>query len=653
MDDKIRKGAPPRCFSYIRFSSPDQMAGDSLRRQVEFSEAYAEEHGLELDTTLSLRDLGVSAYKGEHRTRGALKTFLDAINSGVIPPGSILLVESLDRLSREQVLDAFDLFKNILQNEVKIVTLTDNREYTYKSINDDPMNLMFSLLVYVRANEESKTKSLRLTEAWKHKRARASITPVTSVCPAWLRLNPKTRSFEIIKGRGELIKTIFDLYLDGYGKRKIERHFNERNIPTWGGGNGWHSSYIAKILTNRAVIGEYQPHTTVDKKRTPIGEPISDYFPHVISKVLFFQVQQRINSNPIKGGRTGKATNLFAGLARCGYCNAPMHFLDKGRPPKGFKYLVCSAANRGIGCKRVLFRYNSFESIFLSLCSQLNLSEMFPANNRKQIHSEIISLRSSIESFQGQLQDLNNKNENLLRSLETDSKPNVQNLILKKLDANENERQRINNEQDSIEKVLQNKLDILSNTQHLIEDIKTIISKLQSVSDDTTPDLRLKLRTHIRDIVSNIVIYPAGPTITEGIFRSVKTKCRRLVRRMLEDTSHDENDIVEIENRIIQRYADNLLENKCGNTRTISQLAAIEFKSGVYNIFSSRREDPSRFILRSHNDTSGQQYGDFLNFEDSASEDDWWQIIQDVYGMQIEVVLASEVKQWEQSRHCS
>ena len=93
------------------------MAGDSLRRQIDASEAYAKEHGLELDTTLTLRDLGVSGFTGENRTKGALKIFLDAIDSGSVPRGSILLVESLDRLSREQVLDALDLFKNILQKD--------------------------------------------------------------------------------------------------------------------------------------------------------------------------------------------------------------------------------------------------------------------------------------------------------------------------------------------------------------------------------------------------------------------------------------------------------------------------------------------------------------------------------------------------------
>src|SRR5688572_4057085 len=49
----------PRAYSYLRFSRPEQIRGDSLRRQTELSERYARENGLELDATLE--DRGVSA----------------------------------------------------------------------------------------------------------------------------------------------------------------------------------------------------------------------------------------------------------------------------------------------------------------------------------------------------------------------------------------------------------------------------------------------------------------------------------------------------------------------------------------------------------------------------------------------------------------
>jgi len=72
----------PKAYSYIRFSSPEQEKGDSLRRQIQLSEEYCKQHGLILDDTLKLTDKGVSAYKGHHRTKGALGEFLRLVEEG-------------------------------------------------------------------------------------------------------------------------------------------------------------------------------------------------------------------------------------------------------------------------------------------------------------------------------------------------------------------------------------------------------------------------------------------------------------------------------------------------------------------------------------------------------------------------------------------
>jgi DNA invertase Pin-like site-specific DNA recombinase len=58
-----------QAYSYVRFSSPGQATGDSLRRQTEMAEAYAKERGLQLNNS-SFRDLGISAFSGSNRTEG-------------------------------------------------------------------------------------------------------------------------------------------------------------------------------------------------------------------------------------------------------------------------------------------------------------------------------------------------------------------------------------------------------------------------------------------------------------------------------------------------------------------------------------------------------------------------------------------------------
>ena len=70
-----------KAYSYIRFSTPQQALGDSLRRQTEKAAKYAVEHGLTLDTELNLSDLGVSAFRQSNAKKGALRVFLDALEA--------------------------------------------------------------------------------------------------------------------------------------------------------------------------------------------------------------------------------------------------------------------------------------------------------------------------------------------------------------------------------------------------------------------------------------------------------------------------------------------------------------------------------------------------------------------------------------------
>src|SRR5262245_37525748 len=116
--------SPPVCYSYIRFSTPQQLEGDSLRRQTEAARAWCERNGVHLDTSLTLHDLGKSAFAGKHREnpdRNALAAFLRLVEQGKVPRGSYLVLESLDRLSREHIQPALILALNLLQAGVRIV----------------------------------------------------------------------------------------------------------------------------------------------------------------------------------------------------------------------------------------------------------------------------------------------------------------------------------------------------------------------------------------------------------------------------------------------------------------------------------------------------------------------------------------------------
>src|SRR5437660_8225264 len=90
----------PLVISYLRFSTPEQAKGDTIRRQLAASEEWAAKRDLTIDR--HLKDPGLSGYSGANvSATGDLGRLLELVRAKQIPAGSILLVENLDRLSRQ------------------------------------------------------------------------------------------------------------------------------------------------------------------------------------------------------------------------------------------------------------------------------------------------------------------------------------------------------------------------------------------------------------------------------------------------------------------------------------------------------------------------------------------------------------------------
>ena len=224
----------PKAYSYVRFSTALQAQGDSLRRQTELSSQYAAKKGLFLDTSLTLFDKGLSGFTGENRTKGALAVFLHAVKTGIVEPGSYLLVESLDRLSRDTISEQMTLFMQLINSDIIVVTLADEQVYSKETINTDLSRLMMSLVIMMRAHDESVMKSRRLKAVWESKRRTVREEKLTGQCPAWLTLNADRKSFTIIEQRADIVRRIYQMSIDGMGHQSIAKTLNTEGLPAWG-----------------------------------------------------------------------------------------------------------------------------------------------------------------------------------------------------------------------------------------------------------------------------------------------------------------------------------------------------------------------------------------------------------------------------------
>ena len=351
-----------------------------------------------------MRDEGESAWKGEHKLFGALGDFLRRVREGEIPAGTILVIEQLDRLSREKMRLASSQFLDLINAGVKIVTTVDGREHSAKSVDENPFTLYQSMNDMDLANRESQKKSERLSEAWHGKRLEVGTRIMTAIAPKWLKAKKDRTAFEAIPERAAVIRRIFRLYLDGHGADRIAKTLNTEGVKPWRKGNGWHASYIKRVLKNPAVHGELQPHQEAEgsnkhhRVRVPVGDPIPDYYPAVIDKGQFALAQERIAENAKRPGRLARLGNLFSYIARCGHCGGPMQWRNRGT--SGGQILICNNAYRGVtDCNRTSWPYQDFEAAFLSLCNKLNVADLLPGDDERT--DKIRALKAELEAIKG------------------------------------------------------------------------------------------------------------------------------------------------------------------------------------------------------------------------------------------------------------
>ncbi|EOX4800895.1 TPA: recombinase family protein [Vibrio alginolyticus] len=407
-----------KAYSYIRFSSKAQEDGDSLRRQTEATRQYCENNNLELDN--SFQDLGKSGFRKRdgNSEQEALSKFIELCEEGQIENDAILIVENLDRLSRDNVKSALQQFLKIL-DFVDVYTLQDEKLYKKNSKSID-FDLIISITIMSRAHEESSTKSERLSQVWSNKRNNLTKTKATSNGPHWLKLSKDKTEWIVIQERAEVIKLIFELAMD-CSSTKIVKHLNDNGYKS-PRGKLWAKTSVSRILTDKCVLGEYQPHIgRGGYNRTPIGEVIKDYYPQVIQEDLFYAVQAaRESRKQTERGRGGeKFSNLLRNIAICKKCGSPMEFKNKGPKPKGGQYLTCSLATRTTNqCDNdTHVSYPEIEQAILLLLARKQLINDYKTTKKKRI---------DILALEGEKVTKEKKLNSLLKTVENIDEPRPQ-----------------------------------------------------------------------------------------------------------------------------------------------------------------------------------------------------------------------------------
>lgn len=376
----MRKVLRPRGFlmakgkrfavSYLRFSSKRQEKGSSVDRQKERLDAYLARHP-EVTLVDEKEDRGVSGFRGKHAKTGRMSELLEAMERGDYPQPLTIIVESIDRLSREGFVDAWALFTRIIAGppsrkgswNVSLVFLDvrDGVELTPAVMNSD-QGLVYQIIgAMMQAHAALERKSVWVKSAW-NRNIRLALAEGRGikgyVGPPWVSIDKKSHRYVLTEKdlvTAATVARIFEWAADGTSPHSIAKRLNELKVPEFRAHmpkrrerQGWYQPYVATLLRNRQVLGEH---------RFRDGEVIEGYFPQVVTPELFHRVQQRLDGVRRQGkpGAKGRTfSNLFTHMAKCACCGGSMEMTVNRLPtadgPEPIKYLASSNKKRRKGC---------------------------------------------------------------------------------------------------------------------------------------------------------------------------------------------------------------------------------------------------------------------------------------------------------------
>lgn len=326
-----------KLYSYIRWSSARQRRGSSKARQSTKAQEYAALNGFDYT---EISDDGVSAFRGKNMLpTSELGKFIEAVENKVIPSNSCLYVENLDRLSREEATKANELFLKLLNLGLTIVTGMDNKVYTRDSVNANPMDLMFSIMMFMRANEESRTKSKRVTGnilalLERHEQGLPVTIKSAGNCPWWIHESgsqyEKPKKHELYFG---IARLIVELFLEGHGSYRIAKLLNS-DPSLYPAPKGWtkrsEQTWTVRKLEymrrSKALTGEYVI------KVSGVTHNLHNYYPPVCTETEFAKLQDSVRNNHITQSSARKRISLLSGMnfLFCGNCGGAMSFYLMG-----------------------------------------------------------------------------------------------------------------------------------------------------------------------------------------------------------------------------------------------------------------------------------------------------------------------------------
>ena len=430
-----------RAYSYIRFSSIQQQSGDSIRRQLAATRQYCERNNLILDDT-TIQDLGISAFRGTNSEKGALADFIQACEDGKVPRGSALIVESLDRITRQSPRKAVTLLNTILDAGIEVHLTMANKVFLPQADNEG-VDLIMAVALAMRANEESETKSKRTKEAYAQRLKRVqngeSIV-LHPTLPWWLDFD-ENKTIICLPEKEAALKKIFDMAAAGHSYPTIAQTLNRELVPSWKPhcktpppSGTWNARRIRVTIHSDSAMGKFSEN----KQTRAQGRSykVDDYYPTIISPEIVAQargIRHRTAQSNRGRSPSGKCpVNILRGLLS--HRGSTVRFVAYPRKRKGgiVYYGAYDCYDAVDPNAHFYFSAQTLEMTLILAVSELTMEDIEP-NKIERPPLQSLKIQRKIDEFSATL-------ENLLKVIESGSTTVLKRIL--ELESERTEKQR-------------------------------------------------------------------------------------------------------------------------------------------------------------------------------------------------------------------
>lgn len=335
---------------YCRLSRDDELAGESnsITNQKSILSRYAKENNFQ-----NIKFFVDDGYSGTTFTRPAFMEIMELAESGKI---GTIIVKDHSRLGRNRLVVGQLLEEDFVRLNIRYIAIMDNIDSS-KGLNDFlPIQDWFNEM-------HAKNTSQKVRAVLKNK-GESGISLANNVPYGYKKDENDKTKWLVDETSAEVVKEIFNLFIQGHGTFEIARILRERKILTLSEYNSsisrnsntqeyqykWCGTTVAGILDRQEYIGDtvnFKSTTRSYKDKTRVNLPKEDrkIFKNTHEPIIdeyTWNIAKQLRNNRKKRAKSGKKS-IFSGLLFCYDCGKKMYFQSPVIDLKAKDHYRCSS----------------------------------------------------------------------------------------------------------------------------------------------------------------------------------------------------------------------------------------------------------------------------------------------------------------------